>query len=116
MTTRYVADLEGRCTTAASPVRLIPVLGLAGFAAAATLGAVLAPAGYSSVRDTVSVLAAADNRFGAVMVAGFLALSVGLLTCAERLWSLVGAFSGRLAAVMVGVAGGATAVAGLSRV
>jgi len=116
MTSTHLAYVDVEARAATSRLRLVPVLGAAGFGVAAMVGALLAPESYSSTRDTISVLAAADNRFGPVMMVGFLSLSIGLLVCAWRLWRVVGGFSGRLAAGMVAVAGGATAVAGLNRI
>ena len=53
--------------------RWIPLAGAAGWILAVTIATALAPADYNSVRDTISALAAADNPFGWVMVAGFIA-------------------------------------------
>jgi hypothetical protein len=116
MTGTHLVDVDLEARAAVSRLRVVPVLGAAGFGVAAAVGALLAPDSYSSTRDTISVLAAADNRFGPVMMVGFLSLAVGLLVCAWRLWKVVDGFTGRLAAGMVAVAGGATAVAGLNRI
>lgn len=97
-------------------VRWVPVAGAAGFAAAVVLGTLAAPAEYDGVRDTISVLAAADNPYGAVMVAGFLSLALGLLVAGVRIWRTLRVPSGRVAAGSVVVAGVALAVAGLNRV
>jgi hypothetical protein len=89
---------------------------MAGFALAVAVGTVLAPATYDSVRDTMSVLAAVDNPYGEIMVAGFLALAVGLAATAVGLWRGLPVLVGRIAAVQLAVAAVATAVAGMARV
>lgn len=102
--------------TSARRGRWIPVAGLAGFALAVAVGTVLAPDSYDSVRDTMSVLAAVDNPYGEIMVAGFLALAVGLAATAVGLWRGLPVWVGRIAAIEIAVAAVATAVAGLARV
>ncbi|HVD23389.1 MAG TPA: DUF998 domain-containing protein [Lapillicoccus sp.] len=102
--------------TSARRGRWIPVAGMAGFAVAVAVGTVLAPDSYDSIRDTMSVLAAVDNPYGEIMVAGFLALAVGLAATAVGLWRGLPVWVGRIAAIEVAVAAVATAVAGLARV
>ena len=96
--------------------RWIPVAGAAGWVLAVTIGTALAPADYNSLRDTISALAAADNPFGGVMVAGFIAMAIGLAATAVGLWRGLPVLAGRVAAVEVGIAAAAILVAGLNRI
>jgi hypothetical protein len=89
---------------------------MAGFALAVIVSTPLAPSSYDSVRDTISALAAVDNPHGEIMVAGFVALAVGLGVTSARIWRVLPVLSGRVAAVLIGIASAATAVAGFSRI
>jgi hypothetical protein len=117
-TDTYVPPRNGVEPIATRPnlVRWIPMLGLAGFVLAVVVGTLLAPPSYRTLRDTISVLAAVDNPNGPIMVAGFVALGAGLVVNAGLLWRTLPTWSGRAAAVLVGIAGAATTVAGFGRV
>jgi hypothetical protein len=89
---------------------------MAGFALAVVVSTALAPSSYSTVRDTISALAAVDNPHGEIMVAGFVALALGLGVTARQIWRVLPVRSGRVAGVLIGVASIATAIAGFSRI
>jgi hypothetical protein len=89
--------------------------GVAAFFATSVVTAALTP-GYHSTRDAISALAATDSRYAAIMISGFLAAAAGLSVAGTALWRRFGAVrSGRVAAGLVVLAGGLTAVAGLAR-
>jgi len=96
--------------------RWIPIAGAAGWVLAVALSTALAPTDYNTVRDTISALAATDNPFGAVMVAGFIAMALGLAAAAVGLWHGLPVLAGRIAAIEVAVAALATLVDGLNRI
>ena len=118
MTTTPAHQPSGRRQTPprSSHWRWIPIAGSAGWVLAVTIGTALAPAHYNSVRDTISALAAVDNPYGGVMVAGFITMAIGLAATAVGLWRRLPVLAGRIAAAEVGIAAAATLVAGLNRI
>ncbi|WP_250004798.1 DUF998 domain-containing protein [Actinoplanes sp. M2I2] len=93
----------------------IGAAGIATFFAASIVTAALTP-GYRSTRDQISALAALDSPYAGIMIAGFLAAAVGLVSAGVGLARRYGAtLSGRIAAGLVTVAGALTVVAGLAR-
>ncbi len=89
--------------------------GVVTFFAASVVAGALTP-GYSHIREAISGLAATDNPAAGVMIAGFVAAAVGLLSAAAVFWQRFrGITSGRVAAVMLGVGGLGMLVAGLAR-
>lgn len=104
-----------RSTPRWTPTSGAAVGGAALFFAATLVTGALTP-GYSLIRESISGLAAADNRAGGLMIAGFVACAVAFLSTGVLFWQrFAGITSGRVAAVMTGVAGLGMAVAGFAR-
>lgn len=76
--------------------------------------------GYSPVQDQISSLAAADKELAPVMIAGFLAASIGVTATGIALWRRLsraetGRVAGRIGAVLVVLSGALMTVAGLAQ-
>jgi hypothetical protein len=100
-----------RTTTAAR----IGVAGIATFFVT-SIGVAAVTPGYRSARDAISALAAMNSPYAYVMIAGFLAAAAGLGATGVALWQRYGARpSGKVAAILLLLAGPLMATAGLAR-
>jgi hypothetical membrane protein len=81
----------------------------------AVLVAALVTPGYDSRREAISGLAALDSPHAWIMILGFMLGAVGLLSAGLVLSKRVRTPAGRVASVLIVVAGGLIAVAGLAR-
>jgi hypothetical protein len=109
----YQPDISSHRTGAVLP--RLAVTGIAGFFVAVVVSTVLQPPAYDSVRDHVSGLAGVGARFPYVMMAGFELAAVGLLATAAGLAVRFRSVPAWVAASLLTVSAGATAVAGLAR-
>lgn len=93
----------------------VAAAGVATFFATSIVTAALTP-GYRSTRDQISALAALDSPYASMMILGFLAAAIGLVSAGVGLARRYGAtLSGKIAAGLVTVAGALMVVAGLAR-
>lgn len=93
----------------------VAVTGIAGFFAAVIVSALLQPPAYDSARDLISGLAGVGARFPYVMMTGFEFAAAGLLVTAVGLVLRFRSVPSGIAAFLLTVSAGATAVAGLAR-
>ncbi|MDG6104347.1 DUF998 domain-containing protein [Dactylosporangium aurantiacum] len=114
--TTYQPDIAARPAGRTGAVLArVAVTGIAGFFAALVLATVLQPPAYDSVRDYVSGLAGVGAHHPYVMVTGFELAAAGLLATAAGLAVRFRSVSAGIAAFLLAVSAGATAVAGLAR-
>lgn len=97
------------------PLRLLALTGYFGFFLLMLVATALQPDAYSSVRDFVSGLAAADAAHPRVMIAGFQLAAVSYLAIALLVMRTRRSVSGRLTGLLLLVAAVAISVAGFAQ-